>query len=145
MANLYNATCIAANFPDLVDLLPSIAYKMQLPTDEYAPLPPANLNLLGHHFFAGPTPVFNLDTVPSRQYGVAMTKKEADMDAPSNALKGGNGAVGWLYLTTVNGTVGRYKSVYRVDTAAGKPPKTCKDMPEAFTVQYAANYYFYGN
>ncbi|KAL4895777.1 hypothetical protein BDV59DRAFT_173121 [Aspergillus ambiguus] len=145
VARLYNATCIAANFPDLVDLLPSIAYKIQLPTNDEDPLPPANIDLLGHHFFAGATPVFNLDTTPSRQYGVAMTKKVSQIDAPSKAIKGGNGAVAWLYLSAINGTIGRYKSVYRVDTAAGSPPETCENMPSQFTVQYAANYYFFGS
>jgi hypothetical protein len=145
VARLYNATCIASSFPDLIELLPNIAYKIQLPTNDYDPLPPANMDLLGHHFFSGATPVFNLDTTPSRQYGIAMTKKESQIDAPSSAMKGGNGAVAWLYLSTINGTIGRYKSVYRVDTAAGQPPKTCENMPSQFTVQYAANYYFFGS
>ncbi|KKK16143.1 hypothetical protein P175DRAFT_0555695 [Aspergillus ochraceoroseus IBT 24754] len=143
VARLYNATCIAANFPDLIELLPAIAYKVTLPSNEYDPLPPANLGLIGHHFFQGSTPVFNLDTTPSSQLGLAISKKVAALDAPSNAIKGSNGAVAWLYLSAINGTVGAYKSVYRVDTAGGNSPETCEGMPSAFTVQYAANYFFY--
>ncbi|KAF9890362.1 Small subunit processome complex component [Aspergillus nanangensis] len=136
VANLYNATCIAASFPDMMELLPNIVYKIPLPSSEFDPLPPANIELLGHHFFAGSVPVFNLDTTPSRQYGVAMVKKLSEIDAPATAIKGANGAVSWLYLPTVNGTVGSYKGVYRVDTAGGGAPKTCKDMPSQFTVQF---------
>ncbi|KAE8378430.1 hypothetical protein BDV26DRAFT_261674 [Aspergillus bertholletiae] len=144
VANLYNATCIAGSFSDMLNMLPNIAYRIPLPNSESDRLPPANLELMGHHFFDGPTPVFNLDTTAMHQYGIARTKKEAQVDAPSNAIQGNNGAVAWLYLSTTSGTVGDYSSVYRVDTAAGAPPKTCKDMPSEFAVQYAANYYFYG-
>ncbi|EAW07410.1 uncharacterized protein ACLA_021190 [Aspergillus clavatus NRRL 1] len=144
VASLYNATCIAAKFPDMLAMLPNIVYKMQVPKNPWDPLPPANINLLGHHFFSGPVPVFNFDTTPSRQYGVAYTKKQAELPAPSNAVKGANGAVTWLYLSTINGTIGDYSSVYRVDTASGAPPKTCQNMPPVITVQYAANYYFFG-
>lgn len=146
VANLYNATCIAANYPDLMAMLPNIAYKISIPTNEYAAFPPANIQLMGHHFFYdATTPEFNLDTTTLKQYGIAMTKKQDQLDAPSDAAKGENGAVAWLYLTTTTGTVGKYKSVYRVNTASGSPPKTCEGLPSTFEVQYAANYYFFGN
>ena len=145
VARLYDATCIAANYPDILELLPGIVYKEQLPSNEEEPLPPANLELLGHHFFRDTTtPVFNLDTTSSRQYGIAISKKQSAIDAPSTAIQGTNGAVQWLYLTTIDGTVGDYKAVYRVDTVAGAAPTTCQGMQSVFTVQYAANYYFYG-
>lgn len=125
--------------------LPKVAYSVPLPGDELSPLPPANMGLIGHHFFRdATTPVFNLDTTSSRQYGIAITKKIGSFGAPSNSLQGANGAVPWLYLTTINGTMGDYRSVYRVETAGGQPPKTCENLPSNFTVQYAANYYFYG-
>jgi hypothetical protein len=73
-----------------------------------------------------------------------MTKKQGQIAAPSDATSGKYGAVAWLYLTTTDGTIGNYKSVYRVDTAAGSPPKTCKGLPAAFQMQYSANYYFFG-
>ncbi|KAJ5819513.1 hypothetical protein N7474_005104 [Penicillium riverlandense] len=146
LANLYNATCIASNFPDLMEMLPNIAYNIPLPDFEYTALPPANIDLMGHHFFYdSTTPEFNLDTTTSKQYGVAMTKKQSSINAPSDAFKGDYGAVAWLYLTTTTGTVGNYKSVYRVNTAGGNPPTTCKGMPSVFTMQYSANYYFFGS
>jgi hypothetical protein len=99
---------------------------------------------MGHHFFLETTPEFNLNLTPEKQNGIVMTKKGGAIDAPSGAASGKYGAVPWLYLPTTDGTVGNYKSVYRVNTASGSPPKTCKDMPPAFEIQYAANYYFYG-
>jgi hypothetical protein len=108
-------------------------------------LPPANLDLMGHHFFYdATTPEFNLNTTPDNQAGIVMSKKEGSIVAPSTAAAGEYGAVPWLYLTHTDGTVGDYKSVYRVDTAAGSPPKTCHKMPAAFQIQYSANYYFFG-
>ncbi|GIJ83607.1 hypothetical protein Asppvi_002432 [Aspergillus pseudoviridinutans] len=144
LASLYNATCVAASYPDMLNMLPNIAYNLQLPTNSWATLPYANLNLLGHHFFEASIPVFNLDTTSQRQYGIAFTKKKAELAAPSSAVQGANGAVAWLYLTATNGTVGDYESVYRVDTAGGSPPKTCENQESVVTVQYAANYYFFG-
>lgn len=144
VANLYNATCIAANYPDLLEMLPNVAYKIALPTNEYAKFPPANIELMGHHFFYNSTvPEFNLDTTETKQYGIAMTNKIDQIDAPSNATKGKYGAVTWLYLKTVAGTVGNYKAVYRVETASGSAPTTCEGMSSAFEIDYAALYYFY--
>ena len=67
--------------------------------------------------------------------------------APANAIKGqngvGNGAVAWLYLNTTNATQGDVRAVYRVNTAGGNPPKTCEGSDAVFSVQYAAEYWFY--
>lgn len=129
-----------------MESLPSIAYKISLPTNEYAVFPPANIELMGHHFFYDPTtPEFNLDTTKYKQYGIAMTKKANSADAPESAAQGKYGAVSWLSLKTTTGTVGKYKAVYRVNTASGSPPDTCEGMPSSFEIQYSANYYFYGN
>ncbi|KAJ5798734.1 uncharacterized protein N7503_006239 [Penicillium pulvis] len=145
VANLYNTTCLAANYPEVLQMLPTIAYKIAIPTSEYATFPPANLELMGHHFFYNSTtPEFNLDTTTEKQYGIAMTNKIDTIDAPSSATEGQYGAVAWLYLKAVSGTVGNYKAVYRVDTASGSPPTTCKGMESSFEIQYAALYYFYG-
>ncbi|KAJ5725415.1 uncharacterized protein N7483_006772 [Penicillium malachiteum] len=137
VANLYDATCLAANEPDLLADLPTIAYKIALPTNEYATFPPANLELMGHHFFLQPY------YTREKQYGIAMTNKKDSINAPSDATKGEYGAVTWLYLEAVSGTVGDYKAVYRVDTASGSSPTTCKGMASAFEIQYSAVYYFY--
>jgi hypothetical protein len=37
------------------------------------------------------------------------------------------------------------KTAYRVNTAGGSPPKTCENMPTVFTVDYASEYWFYGD
>lgn len=146
VANLYNATCIAANWPDLMEMLPVIAYNIPLPLDEFAAFPPANIDLMGHHFFEdSTTPEFNLDTTAQKQYGIVLTKKQAQINPPSDAFSGEFGAVSWLYLSAKSGTVGNYQGVYRVNTVAGNPPPTCEGMPSAFRMQYAANYYFFGN
>ena len=100
---------------------------------------------MGHHFFTGTVPEFNLDTTPTKQFGIAMTKKGGSLEAPSNAITGQYGAVPWLYLPTIDGTVGKYKGVYRVDTASGSPPDTCEGMPSSFEIQYSANYFFFGS
>ena len=151
VANLYNATCMAANYPDLLELIPTIIWNSSVPLD-VASFPwskiqlPANIDLMGHHFFFdSTTPEFNLNLDKGKQFGIAMTKKEGSIDAPGNALKGDYGAVPWLYLTTTKGTVGKYKAVYRVDTASGSPPDTCEGQPEKFQMKYSANYYFFGN
>ncbi|KAL4914897.1 hypothetical protein BDW62DRAFT_204116 [Aspergillus aurantiobrunneus] len=144
VARLYNTTCFAANFPDMIELLPSIAYRVSLPSNDSDPLPPSNFNLIGHHFFEGSVPVFNLDTTPTRQLGIAKVEKDSDLDAPETAVKGKNGAVSWLFLTATDESDGSFQSVYRVDTAGGAAPDTCDGMPESFTVEYAANYYIYG-
>jgi len=148
VASLYNASCIAANYPDLLALLPNLALQYPLPADPSANLQPPNIDLSGHHFFANPTtPIFNLDADPTRQLGTAVGHKAANSTAPSDAPKGqngvGDGAVPWLYLTTTNATVGNVKTVYRMNTAGGNPPATCQDSPAVFSVQYAAEYWFW--
>ena len=73
--------------------------------------------------------------------------KVANSTAPPNAIKGengvGDGAVAWLYLNTTNATQGNVRAVYRINTAGGNPPKTCENSDAVFSVQYAAEYWFY--
>lgn len=142
---------MAANFPDLLELIPSLIWNSSVPLD-VSSFPrakiqlPANVDLMGHHFFYdSTTPEFNLNLAGGQQLGIAMTKKGGSIDAPESATKGTYGAVAWLYLTTTTGTVGKYKAVYRVDTASGSPPDTCEGQPSEFQMKYSANYYFFGN
>lgn len=121
-----------------------MAYHIPLQKNLMVPIPQVNIRVLGHHFFQGHIPVFNLDTTPGKQLGIARTKLGSKINAPWDALSGNNGAVPWLYLSTLNGTVGGFSSVYRINTAGGKPPKTCEGMSSLFQVQYAALYYFFG-
>lgn len=111
---------------------------------------PANLDLLGHHYFETATePAFNLNTTPEKQYGIALTAKKNSTAAPSTSVKGqfnsGYGAVPWLYLTTVSGTTNDYTNVYRVNTAGGAAPSTCAGQPAAFQIQYSGQYFLYAN
>jgi hypothetical protein len=139
---------MAASYPDLLNIATKVVLNYALPLQSDTPLPPANLDQLGHHYFEdSTTPVFNLDSTSDRQNGIAISRKKAQVSAPVGSMVGqnntGNGAVAWLYLETINGTVGNYTSVYRVNTAGGQPPATCQGMPKTFTVQYSANYFFY--
>jgi hypothetical protein len=150
LASLYNASCIAATYPDLLSMLPNIALQYPIPSSAAMPLAPSNIDLSGHHFFATTTtPVFNLDTTATQQYGFIISKKTANSTAPADSPKGpaglGNGSVPWLYLTSQDGTTNGLKTVYRINTAGGSPPKTCENMPAVFTVQYASEYWFWGD
>lgn len=51
--------------------------------------------------------------------------------------------VDWLRLNNKKTRDINWDKVYRVTTAGGRAPKTCKGMPSEFIVDYAANYYFY--
>lgn len=129
-------------------MLPPLALQFPIPLSPSSNLEPVNMDLAGHHYFTNPTtPVFNLDANPSAQLGIAVAQKTANSTAPVTADKGvngvGNGAVAWLYLTTTNATSGNIKTVYRLNTAGGNPPKTCQGMPAAFSVDYSAEYWFY--
>ena len=142
LATLYNATCIASTYPDLLAILPSVALQFNLTSVNQATLSPSNLAISGHHYFANATtPTFNLDTT-AMDLGFAPCSKNASVSAPAGAPLGqddkGNGAVAWLKLLTKAGTTGDLEEVYRVNTAGGNPPATCEGMPAAFEVQYAA-------
>ncbi len=128
--------------------MPNLALQYPLPSDPTAPLEPSNLALSTHHFFSNTTtPVFAFDAPTSPDLGTVFAQKTSSSDAPANAVVGangqGHGAVGWLYLTSRADTVGDIKAVYRLDTAGGNPPATCQGQPSAFSVDYAAAYWFY--
>lgn len=143
IATLYNASCVASSYPDLLALLPSVALQFNLTSESQQTLTPSNLAISGHHLFTNnTTPFFNLDTVPTMQLGVAPCAKNNSVPAPTNAPVGqyntGFGAVSWLKLTTRSGATGNLEEVYRVNTAGGNPPATCAGMPATFEVQYAS-------
>ena len=90
------------------------------------------MEVSGHHYFTDTAiPFFNLDTT-TRQIGTLPCAKAGTSPAPKDAIKGqgnnGDGAVAWLKLTAVEGETGNLDSVYRVNTAGGNPPKTCKGI-----------------
>ncbi|KIW88160.1 uncharacterized protein Z519_11271 [Cladophialophora bantiana CBS 173.52] len=148
VARFYNASCVAADYPDLLGLIPNLALQYPLPADPSAPLAPSDLQLSTHHYFSNAsTPVFAFDTATSPKFGTVFAQKVHSSDAPANAVPGvsgiGNGAVPWLYLTSRPTTESPIKAVYRLSTAGGQPPETCANMPAAFSVDYSAIYWFY--
>jgi hypothetical protein len=152
IASLYNASCVAANYPDILSMLPALALEFPVPPQPSGVLAPSNIDLCGHHYFAtNTTPVFNLDVSPdpAEQIGNVVARKVANSTAPADAVKGpngvGNGAVVWLSLNATNATLGDVKTVYRLNTAGGSPPKTCENSAPEFSVQYAAEYWFYSS
>lgn len=137
VAVLFNATCVASLYPDLLDQIPGMAVHFNL-TNAHQ-LGPSTLPVSGVHYFTnGTTPFFDLQ-VQGQDIGDAPCAKNASIPAPSNAAVGqkGEAAVPWLKLNTREGATGNMKEVYRVTTAGGSAPKTCEGMPAAFEVQYA--------
>lgn len=106
---------------------------------------PLKLNLIGDHFFdASSKP--NFDFTRSDK-GWLQAKKNAAVPAPAKASRGvkdqANGAVDWLYLVDNDAGVSKdLLSVYRVQTAGGKPPTSCSG-DEQIEIPYAAEYWFY--
>lgn len=98
-----------------------------------------------HYFTAAGVPTFDLYTIGEKLSSV----KVASIPAPATANVGpaGTGAVAWLKLDDQGGSVG-LKEVYRVVTAGGNPPASCAgvvlEAGGVFSVQYAAEYWFYG-
>lgn len=145
LASLFDVTCMVASYPDLLVPATTAVFSSAVPPAA-TPLPPVNALLLGHHFFSNTTtPVFNLDTTADKQFGIAIAKKTKSMNAPAQTSNSTDttASVPWLSLQTVEGTVGNYTYVYRVNTNGGSPPTTCEGQSSSFEVQYSASYFFY--
>lgn len=148
LASLFNVSCIAANQPDLLAKLPEIALNLPVPDTTSDPSSPAAVDLVGHHYFIDDftTPFFNLDTA-SHSYGMGAFKVVGNMKAPSSAMVGqynkGDGAVAWLKLDAKSQDAQVFQEVYRLNTAGGLAPKMCTGMPSEFSVEYAAEYWFW--
>lgn len=146
VANLYNATCLAASQPSVLTLLPNLTLQWNLQGSDQSTLYPTSLLLSGQHYFTNlSTPFFNLDISPL-QLGEAPCSKVQSAPAPAGSALGqggvGDGSVAWLKLQTHDAT-GSLEEVYRLNTAGGNPPETCEGKPAAFEVQYAAEYWFW--
>ncbi|RFU35742.1 hypothetical protein B7463_g608, partial [Scytalidium lignicola] len=149
VATLYNASCVASTYADILTMLPRVALEFNLTSTTQRELIPSNLEISGHHFFTTTTtPFFNLDT-PAQSLGEAPCSKNNTVSAPANAPIGQNnagfGAVAWLKLVTKPGATGGLQEIYRLNTAGGNPPPTCAGMPSTFEVQYGAEYWFYSH
>lgn len=137
LATLYNMTCMAVRAPPVLTEVIKIAMSDAPPNNDVAEALES-----GHHEFTETgTPLFKLAT-DKVNYGYVKAKAVANSTAPADANKGPNnlGSVLWLKLAA---TEGDYAEVYRVQTAGGVAPKTCKDQPPAFQVPYAAQYWFW--
>ena len=131
-------------------MMPSIALQFATPSSSSDQL--VAMELLGHHYFTDPkSPTFNLDTANGNA-GYVNVQSGGKVPAPSGAPAGqngqGDGAVPWLSLPQKSGSQGAqgqqtFSEVYRVNTAGGQSPTTCQGMPDAFEVQYSAEYWFY--
>ncbi|KAF2104575.1 hypothetical protein NA57DRAFT_51393 [Rhizodiscina lignyota] len=136
VASLFNVSCIAGNYPQLLSLLPSVAVRYPVPTAN-SQLAPANVMLSGHHYFQdATTPFFNMITSDSN-YGMVAAAKLNATNAPDAAKD-----VTWLKLNAKAGNWS-FVEVYRVNTSGGQPPKTCEGQPENIEVQYAAEYWLW--
>lgn len=149
IATLYNATCVAANFPELLSLMPKVALQFPPPEPdmEKEKRMPANILYSGHHYFTdSTTPIFDLNT-EGYPLGVVAAKKLNGTDAPVGAPKGpagmGAGSVPWLLLGAKDSTSTPWKEIYRLVTAGGMPPKNCAGQPSVMEVPYSAQYWLY--
>lgn len=137
LAHLYDASCVATLWPDLLDRIPAMALRFNV-SDSDTQLGASTLPATGLHYFKdSKTPYFSLGNGPHG--GEVYSGLNTSTPAPSTAAKGqlGEGAVAWLKLDTKDGTTRNVKSVYRVNTAGGTPPATCEGMDSTFEVQYA--------
>jgi hypothetical protein len=153
VASLFNASCLAADFPDVLAMIPNIALQITNPPTRPAnlnqpnanTLAPSNIQLSGHHYFStNTTPVFELDSASAMDshLGVVIGKKNANSTAPvGSAPSKYGGTVPWLFLDATNksetatpeGNIrigadvegNEWKGIYRLLTAGGAAPKTC--------------------
>lgn len=148
VADLYDASCLAAKRPELLHLLPDVMVNIKKTTIEAVTSMISGMShdriLIGHHYFApnNTTPVFDFRMEKSQSL-VFRGKKDQAVPATPAASRGipteQNGAVDWLRIVAIQSSVG-LKLAYRVQTAGGKNPATCKGMPKSFEVQYATEY-----
>lgn len=152
VASLFNASCIVSAYPDIGAMLSGVSMSFNLSNlaSIAQSLPPSFLKqtlaptsgmaVSGAHYFTNSTtPFFNMDA-SQWKIGEAPCAKNSSVPAPDAAAKGQKGekAVPWLKLITRPGATGGLQEVYRVETAGGSAPETCKGMPAEFEVQYAA-------
>ncbi|KIW08675.1 uncharacterized protein PV09_00626 [Verruconis gallopava] len=144
-ATLFDAGQFFNTFPGMVQTLPGLALGLYTMTGQPDMTRILGGSVLGHHFFNSlGQPTFDLSKINAR----LTAKKLSGVAAPADSCPGPNnaGAVDWLELTDIGGgaSYGGITYVYRVETAGGKPPAKCTDQSGAFTVPYAAEYWFYG-
>jgi len=146
-ATLFDASCLAVNFPEFLHALPALVVGLEAPQIDLSvtllSLFKNSMRLVqGHHFFQDPTtPVFDFQV--NGQGILAISKKAENITAPAGSYQGQYGAVDWLHLRTIAGTIGDVKDIYRFSTAGGAAPKTCQGRNGEFQIKYAAEYWFF--
>lgn len=97
--------------------------------------------LIGHHFFDHDTPNFSLDQLSQTQYPIAKVRKINEVKPPLSLLPGhqtGNN-INWVLLKDLrNDSRGGIDTVYRIETAGGVMPATCRYQDPYFEVYYVA-------
>ncbi|KAI9675623.1 MAG: hypothetical protein M1817_000989 [Caeruleum heppii] len=145
VATMYNATCLAATYPNLLAMAPGMALQADYPAKGKL-LEQTNLFQSGVHFFPDATTPFFDVKYEDRDFGNIFCKKDAGTPAPAGAITGqrgeGFGSVAWLKLSAKVPSTS-FKEVYRINTAGGMNPPTCEGMPKTFEVQYATEYWFF--
>ncbi|KAJ8117159.1 hypothetical protein OPT61_g1584 [Boeremia exigua] len=137
VASLFNATCDGVRAPAVLASVTKIAVDYAIPTSKLA-----DARLSGiHEFTEKGIPFFKLKT-NKVDFGSVHVNATAKTPAPKNASAGPNGlgSVAWLKLVHLDGD---YKEVYRVNTAGGVAPSTCEGVQGGFSVEYAAEYWFF--
>ncbi|KAF1931190.1 uncharacterized protein M421DRAFT_90280 [Didymella exigua CBS 183.55] len=103
-------------------------------------------HMVGNHFFSGASPVFALDQLPS-PFPTTIVAKLNETDAPTASCPGTGkeGAIKWLLLKDTKGlSQGGIDTVYRIETAGGNKPASCKGQKQTFEVKYSAQYWIFG-
>lgn len=142
VAVLFNVSCMAALYPDVLNHLPGTAIHFNVIDTQRMLGNKGPMAASGVHYFSDKTTAFfDLDIPnPERGYGKVACKKQEAVPAPASAAAGqaGEKAVPWLLLGAVEGTTDNVKSIYRLTTAGGSAPATCKGQRASFQVDYAA-------
>lgn len=149
---LYDASCLAANFPSLLHSLPDVLVALSTSRlDTILQRVPSEPIVVGHHYFAPDfsTPAFDF-RLTAGQTQIFTGVRDQAVPASSNAAKGGRqdqqfGAVDWLRLKAIPAKSVDYKLAYRVQTAGGKAPPTCKGRAGTITIEYATEYCEYSH
>ncbi len=137
VASLFNATCLVAPYPQLLNMMPDIAMEFPVPNSS-DPNSPANNLLSGHHYFTDSTTAFfNLNTT-LHDWGSVACKKSNSSNSPDPSTD-----VAWLKLTSKSAFGCSISEVYRLNTAGGQPPTTCVGQQANIEVQYSAEYWFW--
>lgn len=137
IASLFNATCDGVRAPAVLASVTKIALDYAVPSNKIA-----EGRLSGHHEFTEKgIPFFKLKT-DRVDFGEGHVNATSKAPAPNGCSEGPNGlgSVPWLKLVHLDGD---YQEVYRINTAGGVAPKTCEGVQGSFSVDYAAEYWFY--